>query len=230
MTVTVLEGLPGSGKTTRLAKHALGLLRRNRNYFQETGKMRKVASNVIFADWVKKSYPNQIEYWQEPEDLQVLRDCDVVWDEMGVHLDATQWETLPQATRRWFQQHRKLGIDIVGTCQDFGQVDKSVRRVVENVGRCRKVCGSGAPSATRPEIKWIWGLVMLRWCAGREWRDDTQNGAVISWDLIPDFFMITRPLCSAFDTSQCIETSGVQKLRHIEAVCAVCGVKKCRHV
>lgn len=231
MSVYVLEGLPGAGKSVRLAKEALFLLERNRRLSEKTeGRLhRRVMSNLKFSDWVEEEYRDFIRYWEEPEELQEVRDCDVLWDEMGVHLDATQWENLPQSVRRWFQQHRKLGIDIAGTCQDFGQVDKSVRRVVERVGRCNKMWGSPPPSATRPEIERIWGIVSLRWVDGRSWRDDSQAGVQISWGF-PRFFFITKRLCSAFDTTQCVVSSNVVKLRHIKQLCSTCGYSRVRHV
>jgi len=127
--IILYVGLPGSGKSLRLAKIAVDLLERNRRYYKKSGVLRTLCSNIKFAPHIEEKYRGFIEYWTDPYQLTRKRDVDLIWDEIATYLDSTQWQNVPLELKRWLQQHRKYGIDIYGTTQDFPMIDISMRRL-----------------------------------------------------------------------------------------------------
>jgi len=157
-----------------------------------------------------------------------LRDADVFWDEMATHMDATQWANMSLELKRWLQQHRKLGVDIYGNSQDFAQVDKSARRLVQTLYYLTKIIGSRDISATRPPVKHVWGLVFLRELDPQEYDEEKKkfSGKGIG------FRFIRREYVDCFDTRQQIEVGKYPPLRHIERDCerANCSIHKILHI
>src|SRR6185436_1401105 len=126
-------GLPGASKTTKLARTSVEILYRNKKHYERTGTLRTLVSNIKFSPDIESTFPHQIDYWTDVEHLVKLRDCDVVIDEAMVYFDNRSWEHLSLDVRRWLAQHRKFGIEIYFSCQEFGQVDISFRRLVSNL-------------------------------------------------------------------------------------------------
>jgi len=211
--ITVFSGKPGSGKSLKLADTIVGLLARNESWYKKTGIKRRLLTNIKLSDELKLAYPGFIEEWSEPEMLVQQTQCDIIWDEIATHLDSTQWQNVPLDLKRFLQQHRKRGIDIYGTTQAFGMVDISMRRLVDNVFVCSKLFGSGNPSPTRPEIKYIWGLVWLTEIDANT--VDEEKAKKLGWD----WLLINRRLVEVYDTLQEIAVGQYPPLRHIERHC-----------
>jgi len=228
----VYSGLEGSGKSLKLAMVAKKLVLRNSRWNKVSGKFRSIASNLKFSDdFVKFAVSKgvQIKYWKDLDDLILLEDCDVIIDELGNYFDSRGWENLSLDVRRWLTQADKVGIEIYGSAQDFAQVDLSFRRLVKQLWYITKIIGSRRPSATRPPVKAVWGLCMVRELDPMGYKED--NKKFSSKSPVPSFFIIERSVCEIFDTKQKIEKSKPLPFKHAVRFCpeAGCGFSKHFH-
>lgn len=225
--IKIYSGIPGSGKSLKLASESLRLLERNLRYYSSTGIVRKIYSNMRFSSDVEKKYKEFIGYWNSTLQLVNLKDCDVIWDEVATDLDSTRWADTPLELKRWLQQHRKRGIDIYGTTQDFAMIDIAMKRLVSDLYVLYKIIGSRDKSATRPPPSRVWGLILVREVAPSSFRK--RDGEDYKF-IYSDWFLITSALCSAYDTQQEIVQGEFPPLRHVERKCLTCGHIKVSHV
>lgn len=222
MSKTIYSGLEGSGKSLKLAMVAVDLAHRNSKWAQSSGVVRPIASNLQFSEnftrYVTQDLGIPIIYWENLDDLIELEQCDVLIDEVGNYFDSRGWQELTLDARRWLTQGSKMGIELYGTAQDFAQVDKSFRRLVNNLIHIRKMVGNPRPSATRPPIKFIWGA-----CMSLELDPQTYNEDKSKFETLNIFsfrmFFIRKEFCEIFDTTQKIKKSAPPKLKHIERFC-----------
>jgi hypothetical protein len=224
-------GLPGASKTTSLARSAIKILYRNQSlYYASEGKcLRKLWSNIKFSSDVESEFRGFIEYWTDVEQLTPLRDVDVIIDEAMVYFDSRSWEHLSLDIRRWLAQHRKFGIEIYFTAQEFAQVDIAFRRLVSDLFWLTKMAGSRDISATLPPPRFIWGIIMSRSIDPLAYDEKISK---ISMQGFPSFKLISRKDCEVFNTRQEIKSSKFPPLKHIERFCTDenCSFKKLVHV
>lgn len=227
--IVIFTGLPGSGKSYKLGRTAVDILYRNRRYFEKTGVKRLVYTNLKLAQKVEDEFSGYFEYWTDLKQLTPLRDCDVLIDEVATYFDARLWETLSLEMRRWLAQHRKFGIEIYGTSQDFAQVDKAFRRLTSDLLYLSKLAGSRDISATRPPPKFIWGIAMVRTLDPTVY--DEQKSKFQS-EGIPKFMLISKGGTEIFDTRAEVKLSSALPLKHILKECELpgCTFKKTVHV
>lgn len=216
--INVYTGIPGSGKSQKMALLAVEILYRNRDWFTKSKIKRLLVSNIKFSKEIEEEFQGFILYWSELKELIKLRDVDVFWDEIATELDSTQWANMSLDVKRWLQQHRKFGIDIYGSTQDFGMIDKSFRRMTENLFILNKLFGSRDKSATRPTPKYIWGLVALRSVDVKSYEKDANNPDISFW---PSFLWISKRTIDIYDTTQEIKQSEYLPLNHT--------LRKCNH-
>lgn len=214
--IEIYVGLPGAGKSLRLAEIVIQLLRRNKKYFKKSGIRRLIYSNMKMSDALEKEYEGFIKYWEDPSELVKQRNVDVIWDEVATYLDSTQWANVPLELKRWLQQHRKFGIDIFANTQDFPMLDISMRRLVSRLYIMKKIIGSRDKSATRPEVSRVWGAVIMRHVDPDSFIMDKTEYKYIG----AQFLFIKKKLCDAFDTTQEITSGKYPPLRHIERECS----------
>lgn len=226
--ITIIEGLPGAGKSVTTAKASIALLERNLAWYKRSGVKRKLYSNIKFNDKIVESIiasalpdthvvdlSDWVGYWDDPSELVQLRDVDIVWDEVATHLDSTQWANVPLELKRWLQQHRKFGIEIIGNTQVFPQIDISMRRLTNRVVTLFKPFGSRDPSPTAPPVRFIWGLI-LGWDVDPLTYDENNRKT----EVIPSSITwISEDLTSFFDTRQEITMGKYPPLKHIERAC-----------
>jgi len=219
--IYVCAGLTGSGKTTWLADRTLWLLRDNmRTHLRKGLPLRRVASNIRLSVEIERKYQGGILYWNDPSELETLRNVDVIWDELATSLDSTQYQNTPLTLKRWLQQHRKMGICIYGTVQDFPMLDIAMRRLVHRLRYAVKMFGSRDISANMPNPKYPWGIIFL-WEVRRE---DFANGVEeYRWATrFPEILFISKGLTSVYDTTQMIEGTKLPPLQHVERYCEIC--------
>lgn len=228
--IAIFTGLPGSGKSTLLARHTLRILRRNRKWFEKTGIQRKVWLNLKVCGAIEDKYGDYICYWSDLRQLTPLRDVDVVMDEVATYFDARLWDTLSLEMRRWLAQHRKFGIEIYGTAQDFAQVDIAFRRLTSDLVYLRKIAGTRDISPTRPAPRWVFVVSFKRNLDPGTY--DEAKSKFASKDALPWFVFITRSDVELFDTRAEIAMSKALPLKHIERVCEnpACPFHKTQHV
>lgn len=233
--IVIFSGLPGAGKSLKLAMTSVDTLYRNRKLHEKKGlPKRQLWSNIQFSDDVEEEFGvgdnGYIQYWHDPGQLVKMRDCDVVWDEIATHLDSTQWQNMSLELKRWLQQHRKYGVEIYGTTQDFAQIDKSMRRLTSDLLLLTKVLGSPDPSPTRPSITRAWGVVLIRTLDPQKY--DEEKSKFEAYGLLPKVMWIQTKWVKVFDTRQEILMGKYPPLRHIPRECERndCSFHKIIHV
>jgi len=231
----IYSGLESSGKSLKLAMTAVKIAERNAKYFEKTGKKRPIVSNMKFSNefeaYLRDVLNVPFSYWQNIDELVLLENADVFIDEVGNYFDARLWADLSQDARRWLTQGAKTGIEIYGSAQDFAQVDKAFRRLVNHLFYIRKIMGSARPSATKPPVKKIWGICLVNELDPQtydEVKSKFQNRGLMDFS----FFFIERQFCEIFDTNQKIVRSKPATLRHIERSCELpdCRFHKTVHL
>lgn len=229
----IFSGLEGSGKSLKLAILVSDLVHRNSKWYKKSGIQRKIASNLRFSKDFEQyalSIGVPIHYWENLDELIKLEQCDVVMDEVGNYFDSRMWADLSLDVRRWLTQGSKMGIEIYGSAQDFAQIDKAFRRLVNHLFHITKLMGSRRPSATKPPVKRIWGL-----CSSKELDPmgyDEDKSKFQSMSVFPSFFFIRRSDCEIFDTTQKIQRSKPYPYKHVERECELenCGFHKIIHI
>lgn len=226
----IYSGLESSGKSLMLARKAEALLYRNAKWHEKSGVARPIYSNMAFsANFLERAEIAgiPIRHWENLEEVVGLNGIDLIIDEIGTYFDARTWTDLSLTTRRWIQQAAKLGVEIYGAAQDFAQVDISFRRLVNELWYIKKLIGSRRPSNTRPPVKTIWGVCMLRELDPRDYRE--ADNEFKSAAFLPSFFLIRRHDCEIFDTTQLIKKGRLPPLLHETRICPDCGFEKISH-
>jgi len=230
----IFSGLESSGKSLKLAMTANQILERNKKWLKESGITRPIWSNLKFSEEFinyAKECKIPIHYWSNLDDLIKVTHADVFIDEVGNYFDSRLWADLSLDVRRWLTQGAKQGIEIYGSAQDFAQVDKAFRRLVNQLFYITKTMGSPRPSATRPPVKKIWGVCVMRELDPHTYKEDENkfaNGSIFSLR----FFFIRKVYCNIFDTTQKIERSLPPLLKHIDRDCELsnCSFHKTIHI
>jgi len=215
-TFEIIEGAVGQGKSLYTARLARSLLLRNKAWFAKSGIMRQVYSNLKFSENFEQEHGEFLRYWNTTEQLCQLRDVDVIWDEIATELDSRNFALLSDELKRFLSQYRKRGIDIYANTQDFSMIDARARLMITRVATLKKILGSADPSPTKPPIKKIWGLTIIRDVINFKESDP----AFKKYEFVPDFFFIDKKDIEIYDTRQDITTGQlpVKKLRKEVAV------------
>lgn len=244
----IYTGLPGSGKSGRTCDVLIEWVLENRRRYARTGWKRPIWTNLelnpklwdLYNDSSKIKLrkhldPNEVMWrnrhvdflnlWDKPRILPKLRNADVIWEEMGAHVSARGWETMPGDLREWLQQHRHRRCRIVGNVQEFADIDVAVRRLAGNILHVSKIIGSKDPIDEHdPPPRHIWGLIL-----------ETQaerGGDVVNKPTSFTFSgikFITKKWVGRYSMFNHIERDFRDELEHIEKICPVCGKKEVRH-
>jgi len=233
MSKIVYSGIESSGKSLKLAMVAGELVERNAAWKKQSNVTRSIYSNEIFTkdfEFYASEKGVPILYWSRLDELVKVKEADVIIDEVGNYFDSRSWQDLSIDVRRWLSQGAKMGIEIYGAAQDFAQVDLAFRRLVNELWHISKIIGSPRPSATRPPVKRIWGLCMMRALDPQGYKENEKKFS--SEFSLPRFFLIQRKYCEIFDTGQFLKRGGYPPLRHVERVCENenCSFHKILHV
>jgi hypothetical protein len=212
--IVIFTGRPGAGKSYKLAQTALDVLYTQRKIKEKWGLERILYSNLRFSPVIEEEFRGQIKYWTDPAELIDIRNADVLWDEIATHLDSSQYANMSLEIKRWLQQHRKFGIDIYGTTQDFSMIDISMRRMTSDLMYLSKVFGSRDKSTTKPPVKYVWGLIMLKSLDPVTYSEDEKTSTGI-----PKFMWLSRAGVDVFDTAQEIKMGQYPPLNHIHRSC-----------
>jgi len=226
MALEVYCGNTGNGKSLELARTGLMLMKRNQQWYKQSGIIRPVVSRLKFAPHVEKKYGDYIRYWKDMMELPDLKGCDVLWDEISTDLDATNWENVPHVVKMWFRQHEKSGVEIYATAQDFKDIYNGARRLTSRMYHMRKMFGSRRPHVTKPPVKRIWGVILKREVKREDYTKELLEARTVSFD----WFTIKRADCELYDTLQKIEVGKLPPLEHRERLCNHCGHVKVQHV
>lgn len=111
--IEVITGLPGFGKTATATRWALKAMK----------KGKKVYSNFPLKG---------AEYTSDPISLLgKVENALIVIDEMGIVFDQLDMYSLPKHVWMELRQHRKDGVDILGTAQSMFDIAYPLRRLIQ---------------------------------------------------------------------------------------------------
>jgi len=227
----IWTGLESSGKSLAIAREVDLIVARNGRWFKKTGVPRPIVSNLRFSqsfETYAKERNVPIEYWCNLDEIVGREECDIVIDEIGAYFDSRLWTELSLDTRRWLAQTAKRGVEIYGTAQDFAQVDKSFRRLVNSLEYVIKVVGSRRPAKTKPAVKSAWGICWLRTLEPRSYEEDKKEFGNPMLDIF-NWLIINKQKVNIYDTRQLMELSTPPPLRHVERSCPICGKIHIKH-
>lgn len=251
-TFEITEGSPGNGKSLYTARLTDRLVRRNKIWYKKAlaGRVqalenwesytsydllysalypvpRVVWSNIRFSYNFEKiagygTDESYLEYWIDTNQICKLYDVDLVWDEIATELDARNFANLSTELKRFLSQYRKRGVDIYANTQDFSMIDARARLMITSTRTLMKLIGSPDPSTSKPRIKTVWGIIVIR---------DVLNFREIApekkqYDMIPGIMLIERRLTDMYDTRQDIPLGKPAPLQHVEYECEL--GEKCR--
>lgn len=227
--IHIYDGNTGQGKTYMTGLKTLELLHRNKNWYEKKKikTPRILATNMALSPAIQKKFMGYIAFWSDMEQLVSLRQCDVIFDDMATYLDSQRWTETPLSVKRWLRLHEHYGCDIYGNAQDFLTIDPSVRRLTGRVDHVSKIIGSRRPSATKPEVKRIWGILTVRRVKTEEMDKEKIKR---TYEGLPKIEFIKRAVCNVFDTTQDIQMGEYPPLQHIMRVCNSCGEEKVKHI
>jgi len=234
----IYTGRAGSGKSLSMAEQLVFVLKRNYKFFKRTQVIRPIYSNLRINQDIIDHYkiiydtPEQgefLKYYIDSDELLDIKNADVFIDEIGTYFDAQEYKNMSPQLKRWIQQHRKRGVEIWATAQDFAQLDKSFRRLTDTVYYNVKLIGSRDVSATKPPPKYIWGISLVRHLDPTVYDEQKSKFAANGF---PSFMFITREGTEVFNTRAEVRLSNALPLKHIMKECenVDCSFKKTVHV
>jgi len=198
----VYTGIESSGKSLQLSINAAEVLRRNKKWLAITGVPRTMCFNQPMAPaFIKEIKDAGIGYMEFRDLLDIIQldNCDIFIDEIIKYFPASGSNPLTREQLDFLTQGAKNGVHIWGASQDFSQVHKQFRLLVNEVYVVSKLIGSRRPMKTAPPVKRIWGLCMMRAVKPMSFKGDSATMENIS--NIPHFFLIHREDTDRFDTT-----------------------------
>jgi len=230
----IYSGFESSGKSLMLAEESKLLVERNAKLAKTGLKVRPLLSNMPYTPTFEvyaKALGVPIVYWKSLDQIKDYIEADIICDEVGKFFDSRFWEKLSLDIRTWLSEGAKQGIHWYGGAQDFAQVDKSFRRLVQkgDLIHVTKIIGNRRPSATFPPVKYIWGVMLLQSLDPQGYNEDKKK---FEGGGLPKFRFIRREFCEIFYTNKKIQVDTHISLRHVLAKCADpnCTYQKIAHV
>jgi len=125
MSISVITGVPGAGKTAVLTAIARDLIKK--------GDVDVYSNYKIFY----KS--ERLKFWRKMDDLLKITQGVILMDEIQIYLNSRFYAKMSIDMQYKLQQHRKEGLHIVGTVQKMSRIDVTMRELVTNYYECGKV-------------------------------------------------------------------------------------------
>lgn len=197
----VFTGIESSGKSLQLSIQADIILRRNIKWFRVTGIPRTMAFNQPMSSSFKAEIESHgIKYleFRDLTEILKLQDADIFIDELIKFFPASGSNPLSREQLDFLTQGAKSGIHIFAASQDFSQVHKQFRLLVNRVYVVSKLIGSPRPMRSAPAVKRIWGICFKREVAPSSFKGDS---ATMESSWIPWPFMIWKRDTDRFDTT-----------------------------
>ncbi|MGL4338708.1 MAG: zonular occludens toxin domain-containing protein [Turicibacter sp.] len=111
--IEVVTGLPGLGKTANVTKRALDAMYRGKTVY----------SNIRIKGAIFVSDPRTL--------LGKVENALIIFDEMGIIFDQLTMHNIPHDVWIELRQHRKDGVDILGTAQSILDIAYPMRRLIQ---------------------------------------------------------------------------------------------------
>lgn len=127
MSIYIVTGYPGAGKTTFAVAQAV--------------KFARHYKRPVFTNFPIYAGDLDIGYFDNWEDLKELSNAVVVLDEAPRWFSSRAWQSTKVDDLQVFAQHRKDGITLFLIAQEFGQLDAQVRDLAIFVWRIKRMFG-----------------------------------------------------------------------------------------
>jgi hypothetical protein len=228
----VWTGIESSGKSLQLSRKAEQIRVRNKKWFSKVGIKRTMAFNSPMSESFKQliidSNINYLE-WKNFDDIGYLEEADIFIDELIKVFPANGSSGLSNEQLHFITQGAKSGINVYGASQDFSQVHKQFRLLVNEVHIVKKIIGSRRPMKTAPKVNTIWGICFIRDVLPSSFKGDSVSMETVG---MPSFFFIQRTDTERFDTSYKIPLSTLprKKLRKQVEFCDEDGYTRTRYI
>jgi len=212
----IYVGLESGGKSLLMTRESVSNLYRNAYWKKKTGQNRPIIGNMAWSSAyydLAEKLGVEVRKWQHIDELTRMQECDLYIDEMATYFDSRTFADLPLDVRLWLGQSTKLGVQIVGGAQDFGQIDKSVRRLSNRVYYVQKLLGSPRPMRTAPRVRFVWGVFMKWELDPRSFDGDQYEMKTIS--MFPSFFTLRKSDVKLFNTQERVKLSDPPPLRKV---------------
>ena len=232
MSKVIYTGIESSGKSLLLSRQAENIRIRNKRWYRITGLKRIMAFNSPMSpDFIAKLEKSNCIYlfFKNLDDIVYLEEADIFIDEVIKFFPASQ-NSLSNEQLHFITQGAKSGICLWGASQDFSQVHKQFRRLVNEVYVVKKVIGSRRPMKTAPPVKTVWGICTKRRVNPQSFRGDDASMEELEGGF--SFFFISKVDVSRFDTSYKIpmSTLPVKRIRKQIERCEEDGFERVRYV
>jgi len=232
MAKIVWTGIESSGKSLQLSVMAEEVLARNVKWLDIVGIPRTMQFNSPMSDdFINRIESHGVKYkeYKNLDDILYEEETDIFMDEIIKFFPASGSNSLSQEQLHFLTQGSKSGVNLYGASQDFSQVHKQFRLLVNEVNVITKIIGSRRPMKTSPPVKRIWGVCVIRSVKPSSFRGDS---ATMEADGLPSLYFINREDCERFDTSYKIPQSSLptKKLKLQWEVCDEDGYKRKRYV
>jgi len=226
MSIFVYTGLPGSGKTTKLAQIAYTKLNGFQNQKEKGKKKPRLFSNIKFSEEVETEHKDYIHYFNDIYDLPNWDNSEIFIDEASVYFDSRLWEKLPLEIRRFLFTHRHLNTNLYLIAQDFPTIDNSFRRLTEKMYHVRKLLSSREPSDTRPDSKHPFNLCTIGEVKKELWGVEKEHYEFENSHLE----LFRKKHFSIFDTKQSLPTQPLPPLRKEVRICPDDNYQRVRYI
>jgi len=200
----VYTGIESSGKSLQLSIQAESVLKRNIKWFKATGIPRTMAfDSPMSPDFVKQIEIAGLKYlhFHELHDVLKLNECDIFINEVIKYFPASGSNSLSNEQLDFLTQGAKSGVYMYCASQDFSQVHKQFRLLVNEVWIVNKIVGSRRPIKSAPSSKFVWGMCIKRSVPPSAFKGDNNTMITKSGFAFPYPFFIYKKDCQRFDTS-----------------------------
>lgn len=163
----VFTGKESSGKTLLMFRLAQKYVKRNKRWLRIRSRMKLsvVPRTFAFNQPISDSFRDEILssgskliYFRSFAEIEDLMDADIFIDELLKFFPSRGSDPLPPNVMDFLSQGAKNGNHIVGSSQDFSQVHKQFRLLVNKVYVIKKIVGSPRPMRSSPPVNFIWGI------------------------------------------------------------------------
>lgn len=119
MTISIVTGLPGFGKTNKLCEFAVEAMAKGKN----------VAANFRM---INLPHPERFTHYNDPlEVLGKVKNTLILMSEVGILLDQMKMWDLPMDVWEELRQHRKDGVNIICDAQNIGDAAYPFRKLIQ---------------------------------------------------------------------------------------------------
>ena len=233
MSKIVYTGIESSGKSLLLSRQADKVRLRNIKWLKITGIPRTMAFNSpmspAFIQKIKDSGINYLSY-KNLDEILYLEEADIFIDELIKYFPASGSSSLTNEQLHFVTQGAKSGIHLWGASQDFSQVHKQFRLLVNEVYIIKKLIGSRRPMKTAPPVSKVWGICSKQKVSPTSFKGDSTSMDEVEGGL--SLFLIRRVDVERFDTSYKIPLTKmpVRKIRKQVEHCDEDGFERVRYI